>query len=112
MKYYFILFFILSAFLLTGCASTSAAKFSRLQMGMTKEEVRKILGNPSLFRASMDNQETWEYTVYAPHLEPITGLAPMWVSFIDGKLTFYGHPGDYGSSIPKTEKHEIIIKNQ
>jgi hypothetical protein len=107
------IFLVILPLFLIGCATTVPSyKFSQLQMGMSKQEVRQILGNPYLFRSAINNQETWEYLVYAPHLEPWTGKAQFWVNFIDNKLTFYGRPGDYNSSIPETTRQEIIRKER
>jgi outer membrane protein assembly factor BamE (lipoprotein component of BamABCDE complex) len=108
------LLILIIAILVSGCATTSAVKFSQLQMGMSKEEVRKILGNPYLYRGAKDGQEVWEYTIYAPNYpktNPWTSNITYWVTFIDNKLVFYGQPGDFGTSGPDTKK-EIIIKER
>lgn len=104
---------VLSLFIL-GCASISTRKFSQLQMGMSKEEVRKTLGNPYLYRTATNREEIWEYLVsdpYAIHSNMWQSAAPYWVTFINNKLVFYGQPGDFGSSGPDSKK-EIIIKER
>ena len=98
-----------------GCATTPARKFSELQLGMTKEEVRKTLGDPYLFRGAVMNQdgstqETWEYTIYAPYQTGAnvwTGNITEWVTFINGKLVFYGKPGDFDSA---KQRPDVVIE--
>lgn len=101
------LIFLIFLPLILGCATIHSSKFSQLQIGMSKQEVKKILGNPYLYRAANDSQETWEYNVYAPsnpEANTLTGAIPYWVTFADNKLTFYGRPGDLYSSISKKER--------
>ncbi len=113
--------FLLMIFLIAGCATLSANKISLLKMGMSKDEVQKIVGKPYLLRAqarSQDNKliETWEYTLYAPSYPTangLTGNVTYWLQFEDGKLVFYGQPGDYGTLMPDRSQEEIyhhIIK--
>lgn len=110
------LLILIIAILVSGCATTSAVKFSQLQMGMPKEEVKHILGNPYLYRGAINGEETWEYTVYAPYYpgaNQLTGNIVYWVKFVNDRLVFYGQPGDYGTaSRPVDHKEEIIIKER
>lgn len=96
--------------LLAGCATTvSPKKFSQLQIGMSKDEVRQVLGEPHQFKfkSAGNNQETWEYLVYAPYTT-VLGYEEYWVTFINDKLYLYGRPIDYGPSTytPETKTEE------
>lgn len=108
------LLILIIAILVSGCATTSAIKFSQLQMGMSKEEVKHILGNPYLYRGAINGVEIWEYTVYAPYYpgaNQLTGNIVYWVEFVNNKLAFYGQPGDFETALPE-DRREYIIKNR
>ena len=120
-KYFLLSVYILSVISISGCATTAAHRFSELNLGMTKAEVRKILGDPYLFRGAVmkpdgSTQESWEYTIYAPYQTGAnvwTGNITMWVTFIDDKLIFYGKPGDFDSAKQRPDwvtEHTIINK--
>jgi outer membrane protein assembly factor BamE (lipoprotein component of BamABCDE complex) len=74
-----------------GCASDSGEKSEqpkkpeqtkdtrpmeqRLTVGMTKDDVRKALGNPSGTAVSSEGQETWTYTDHAKAFIPYYSMS-------------------------------------
>lgn len=104
----------------TGCAT--AHRLQRVSLDMSKEEVRKCMGNPTVVRGSIRNKygqniEVWEYTLTLPPTSgetaakagitavtfgfalPFVLLAQKdsryWLYFFDGKLAQWGQAGDW-----------------
>ncbi len=98
---------MLGVLCLIGCTSTSQ-KLKSVQLGMTPEEVRQVLGDPYTIRAAKtyDNgewAEIWEYLPPPFSWNPKT----FWIYFESGKLVQWGEPGDFmgqsGSQVPVGE---------
>lgn len=79
---------LISALMLSGCANILGQKMTRLQTGMTKEQVQKVLGPPTGFTSSggveqyrYDNQlmhgNSWDRADYV-------------LEFRNGRLTSWG----------------------
>jgi len=72
-----------------GCATTS--KMNRISLGMTKNEVIKLMGQPSS-TAGINEEETLRYNLYNIHNDM---YEEYWVVLINGKVYKYGRAGDY-----------------
>jgi hypothetical protein len=102
MKKFIVLFSLLSA-----CASQS--KLNNLNIGMTKQDVIKIMGTPDSTKAR-EGEEVLVYTLRDGVMSPKYTSKDYWVVLIDGKVKQYGRAGDYGSAEP--ERKHIIIENR
>ena len=105
-----LLFAALGVALLSSCA-TPARKIKNVKLGMTPEEVRKVMGDPYTIRAAKiyeDGEwaEVWEYLPPPLTLNPKT----FWIYFENGKVVQWGEPGDFagksGPNVPVTEYSE------
>lgn len=72
-----------------GCATTS--KMNRISLGMTKNEVIKLMGQPSS-TAGIDEEETLRYNLYNTYRDM---HEEYWIVLINGKVYKYGKAGDY-----------------
>lgn len=93
-----------------GCA-TPAKKIKKVKLGMTPDDVRKVMGDPYTIRAAKiyeDGEwaEVWEYLPPPLTLNPKT----FWIYFENGKVVQWGEPGDFagksGPNVPVTEYSE------
>ncbi len=82
---------ILAALLAAGCAASDPVKeqdLERIEKGMSQEEVRAILGNPSFASTDIGDVTRWVYErterTYAPLRE--TTKASVVVTFAAGKV--------------------------
>ena len=80
--------------LVFGCAS--AARMNRVNVGMTKQEVIKVLGKP----ASTSASEAVEHMAYGFVRSRMLFRSPYFVKLVDGKVTAYG-PGRDKRKKPK-----------
>ena len=86
--------------LMVGCG-TPSPKFDRISLGMTKEQVKAVIGKPDAV-STQGKTEYWNYRETAVWPEV------MWfVRFIDGKVESFGQKGDFDSTKDPTQK--III---
>ncbi len=97
---------LLLAVFCSGCVSrTPSARISQLQLGMSPDQVTKIMGQPFAIRASKqyENGETmsvWEY------IAPIFSSAAFadeydkdyWIVFENNKVVQWGEPGDFSGT--------------
>ncbi len=106
--------------LTAGCATTTSV-LARLSLGMTKDEVRKSIGNPAVVRDAIRNpngeiMEVWEYQLQTVGtfrtmmagmgaaglaaqgvpVQPIgrTPLQAYWLYFVDSKLVQWRQAGE------------------
>ena len=101
---------------LVGCA-TSSKKLSELSVGMTKDDVLRVLGSPESTRANQ-GVEFLVYTLTERIAKP--GEAPLpfpvqgkyFVRLVGGRVDSYGHLGDFDSTKPFQTKHEIDVNVQ
>ena len=90
---------ILLSLLLISCATTS--KMINLHLDMTKDEVIKVNGDPTVVRGSIKNKydqiiEVWEYAEYKTSTDAFHGWeTSYWFYFYDGKLVQWGEAGDW-----------------
>ena len=74
---------------LTGCATTS--KMNKVSLGMTKNEVLKLMGNP-VSTAGIGTEETLRYNLYNAYSDM---YEEYWVVLQNDKVYKYGRAGDY-----------------
>ena len=89
--------------MIVGCYTTPPPRFDRINIGMTKDQVKGILGQPRQ-TAAKGTSEYWEY---AATWELGTPYAWYFVRFINDKVESYGNMGDFDSTQDPTQK--III---
>ena len=75
--------------IIAGCATTS--KMNKVSIGMTKNEVITIMGNPDS-TAGIGREETLRYTLYNASVDM---YEEYWVVLQNGKVYKYGRAGDY-----------------
>ena len=96
---------VVTILMMVGC-STPPPSFDRISVGMTKEQVRAVIGKPDAVSTQgkteyWNYRETWENLGY-------TEVRGWWfVRFIDGKVESFGQKGDFDSTKDPTQK--III---
>ncbi len=102
-----ILLTTIAAALLVGCASTKSLNFSTISIGMNKEKVIALKGEP--FRvAAMDGSEYFIYRGFDKELFKPNGFSvyEAFIRFKDGKVDAYGRLDDFDS----TRHKELLIK--
>ena len=89
--------------LMVGCG-TPPPSFDRISVGMTKEQVKAVIGKPD----AVATQGKTEYWNYKETWDMGVQLRGWWfVRFIDGKVESFGQRGDFDSTKDPTQK--III---
>ena len=89
--------------MMLGC-STPPPSFDRISVGMTKEQVRAVIGKPD----AVATQGKTEYWNYKETWDMGVQLRGWWfVRFIDGKVEAFGQRGDFDSTKDPTNK--VII---
>ena len=97
----------IAAVLLVGCASTKSLNFSTISIGMNKQQVIALKGEP--FRvAAMDGLEYFIYRGFDKELFKPNGFSvyEAFIRFKDGKVDAYGRLDDFDS----TRHKELLIK--
>ena len=102
-----ILITTIAAVLLVGCASTRSLNFAAITIGMNKQQVIALNGEP--FRvAAMDGLEYFIYRSFDNELLKPNGFSvyEAFIRFADGKVDAYGRLDDFDS----TRHKELLIK--
>ena len=95
---------VMLVILLAGCAT--AGKINGVQMGMTKEEVIKVMGPPASMSAK-GGSEYMNYSLSETDDDAFRGWTkPYYVRLIDGKVDSYGRLGDFDSTQKPTVRIE------
>ncbi len=102
-----ILLLLLFASAICGCGTTSAT-LSRLSVGMSKEEVIRIMGQPHTTAAK--GQE--EYLSYNLDVENLGGKREYFVKLVSGRVESFGQKGDFDTTIGTKKREEITIKHE
>lgn len=88
-------------FLYLASCATSSKRLNHLRVGMTRDEVIEVMGEPNETRAAPGG----EVLVY--HLaqsEWSSRTTEYWLVIDGEKLQSYGKPGDWGTANPQTIK--------
>ena len=102
MKHLTVAFFV--AILLAGCAT--AGKISTVQLGMTKDDVIKVMGKPTSVSAQ-GGSEYLNYALSETDDDAFRGWTkPYYVRLINGKVESYGRTGDFDSTKTPTVRLE------
>ena len=109
---------LLVAAFCSGCMTTPSTHISKIQLGMTPDEVTKIMGPPFTVRAAKqyENGETtavWEY------IAPVFSSAAFsdkydktyWIMFENGKVVQWGEPGDFSGTDTASSGSSVLIKD-
>ena len=97
----------IAAVVLVGCATSKSLTFSTISIGMNKEKVIALKGEP--FRiAAMDGLEYFIYRGFDKELFKPNGFSvyEAFIRFKDGKVDAYGRLDDFDS----TKHKELLIK--
>ena len=97
----------IAALVLVGCASTKSLNLSTVSIGMDKQEVVSLQGEP--FRvAAMDGSEYFIYRGFEKELFKPNGFMvyEAFIRFKNGKVDAYGRLDDFDS----TRHKDLLIK--
>jgi len=87
---------LIIALLLGGCAT--AHKISSVQLGMTKDEVIRVMGKPTSISAKGE-AEYLNYALSETDDDAFMGWTkPYYIRLINGKVESYGRTGDFDST--------------
>lgn len=90
--------------LVVGCAT--ANKISAVQLGMTKDEVVKVMGKPTSVSAQ-GGSEYLNYALSETDDDAFRGWTkPYYVRLVNGKVESYGRTGDFDSTKTPTVRLE------
>lgn len=101
---------VLCALVVVGC-NTPARRIKNIELGMSPDEVRDVMGSAYVARASKV-YENGEWTAIWEYLPPALTFNPktFWIYFENGKVVQWGEPGDFagksGTAVPVTEYSE------
>ena len=104
-----LLFISLTIILISGCASTSTLR--NLSIGMSKNEVVEILGEPVTTHASDRHYggiEIWDY-IFREHGNPLSKRQRYWVYFKENEVIQWGKEGDWGDLEREPDYIEKLI---
>ena len=95
---------LFTSVLLAGCAT--ANKISGVQLGMTKNEVVKVMGKPTSISAQ-GGSEYLNFALSETDDDAFRGWTkPYYVRLINGKVESYGRTGDFDSTKTPTVRLE------
>lgn len=95
---------LFTSVLLAGCAT--ANKISGVQLGMTKDEVVKVMGKPTSVSAQ-GGSEYLNFALSETDDDAFRGWTkPYYVRLINGKVESYGRTGDFDSTKTPTVRLE------
>jgi len=92
-----------SCLFIMGCVTFTTAT-NKLNLGMSKQEVIGVLGQPSSIKAN-DNTEILEYML-SDNRRGV--LVQYWVTLKDGRVVQYGNSGDFGNALPQDRRQYDI----
>ncbi|GBE07069.1 MAG TPA: outer membrane protein assembly factor BamE [Phycisphaerales bacterium] len=94
--------YLLGIFILSGCATT--IKTNNLSIGMTKQEVIAVMGEP-ISTSAISGLEVFRYHLQtAEQIIWKGGHNEYFVRFVNGKVESYGKMGDFNSTkVPETK---------
>jgi hypothetical protein len=96
---------LLIAVFCSGCQTTPSAHIVQIELGMSPDQVKKIMGPPFTIRAAKqyengESSAVWEY------IAPVFSSAAFsdkydktyWIMFENGKVVQWGEPGDFSGT--------------
>jgi outer membrane protein assembly factor BamE (lipoprotein component of BamABCDE complex) len=90
-------YFVLAVMVLLSACAT-AGRINRVSLGMTKEEVISVMGNPVSTSANGDT-EFLSYRLSETADEAFAGVVrPYFIRVKNGKVDSYGRAGDFNST--------------
>ncbi len=100
MKRFLVMIVLLVAFL-TGCATLSGTSLSRLNLGMSKDALIKLVGAPTFVTAAQEpNGSVYELWEYVTETEKET-TQTTWFAFQDKSLVAWGRASDFKNYSPQ-----------
>lgn len=100
---------LVAAICLAGCAT--APKMNRLSVGMTKQEVVSVMGQPTSTAAPGSGVELLRYRLSPTSDHALYGVTEEYfVRLVNGKVESYGKMGDFDST--KDPTLNLNIKNR
>ena len=94
--------FLLLCLGLFGCAT--AYRMNSVSLGMSKEQVLEVMGEPVSTSAAIGGMEYLNYKLYETRLDRFHDIStPYTVYLQDGKVISYGRYGDFGKVNVNTE---------
>ena len=104
-------FFLVLTMLLIGCATTSK-NFNKISLGMSKEQVVSILGEPISVSSKKGNQEFLNYRFAESKIEYHQGIRiPYYVLIENDIVKEYGREGDFIDHISNYNDRELHDRN-
>lgn len=93
-------------FILVSCAT--AHRISNVQIGMTKEDVIRVMGRPASTSAK-DKIEYLNYSLSETNDQAFDGVTkPYYIRIVNGRVDSFGRLGDFDS----TQKQTVRIETQ
>ncbi len=100
--------------LLTGCIKTGN-KLALLELGMSRQEVIKVLGSPLSIRASKEHSDMpvvlMDYGLRHSHC-PLVARDHYWMMFKENQLVQWGEMNDFGQIEKADYTQKLIIQEQ
>ena len=93
----------------TSCAT--AHKMNNVSLGMTKQEVIGVLGQPESIGAK-GNIEFFNYRLTEKTVSISTKSVPYFVRLVNGKVDAYGRWGDFDSTKDPKQKIDLSIEDK
>lgn len=96
-----------------GCAGATDTKLSDVSLGMSKSQVKEVMGNPDVVRGSVINKynqviEVWQYKLYSDWMRMEKNAEIYWLYFADGKIYQWGQAGDW--EVESKNLYEIRVR--
>ena len=97
---------LLTLIIVSGCANY-ASRMADLKIGMTKDQVKQVLGKPDSVAAKNPDIVVFVYAL-RPDRDSLF-LMDYWVRFEGGLVVQYGRAGDWTD---RTQKYHLTIKKK
>jgi len=88
---------------------TSTDKLNKIAIGMTKEEVLAVIGEP-VTKAAQSGLEVYSYHLSTPEQMTLTGGHDIYfIKFVSGRVESFGQKGDFNSTKDPTSK--VVVES-
>ena len=103
---------LLGILALSGCAVHDASLMNNIELGMTKQQVTAVLGQPDSTAARGENT-LFRYKLIEAVGDGMSGYPYLYfVSFKKGHVDVYGRWGDFNTTHSLTQKWDITTHNR